>query len=187
MNRRDAISKVEEAARRRGKVQFERVTASGHSFWNGIPLHVNEHLVYVATLDQFRFDGFAVFRWEEVSEFHCGDNERFFERVLRSEGLLERLPKPELVRLDGFASVLEDIRARSRYLIIECENSSSATFHIGELAHLQSEAAFVRYVQANGVKDAKPTRIPLDEITMVRWGENYVEMYGKYSVCETHH
>lgn len=187
MDRREAISKVEEAARRRGKVQFERVTAAGHSFWNGIPLHVNDQLVLVATLDQFRFDGFAVFRWEEVCDLHCGDNERFFERVLRSEGLIERLPRQEAVRLDAWSTVLEDVRERHRHLIIECENSSAATFHIGELARVQSDAAFVRYVQANGIKDAKPTRIALGEITMVRWAEHYVEMYGKYSVCETHH
>lgn len=187
MTRDQAIAIVEEAVRRRGKVQFERHTTAGTTFWNGVPLRVTDELVLVATLDQFRFDGFAVFRWEEVAKIHCGDNERFFERVLRSEGQLECFPRPGPMRLDGWSAVLDDVRVRSRYVIIECERLKSPAFHIGELADVKPDAAFVRYVQANGVKDAKPARIPVEDITMVRWGEHYVEMYGKYCVCETHH
>lgn len=187
MKREQAIAMVEDAARRRGKVQFERVTTAGKTYWNGIPLQVTDELLLIATLDQFRFDGFAVFRWEEIAALHAGDNERFFERVLRSEGIMERFPKPGPVRLDAWATVLDHIRAHHRFVIIECEKLSAPTFHIGELAEVSVDAAFVRYVQANGIKDASPTRIALDDITMVRWAEHYLEMYGKYSVCETHH
>lgn len=187
MSRDQAISTVEDAVRRRGKVQFERATSAGTTFWNGVPLRVTDELVLVATLDQFRFDGFAVMRWDEVVEVHSGDNERFFERVLRTEGLLECFSHPGQVRLDTWLTVLEDVRARHRHLIIECEALPEPAFHIGELFDLTTNAAFVRYIHANGIKDATPTRIPLDDITMVRWGEHYVEMYGKYSVCETHH
>lgn len=187
MSRSQGKALVEEAIRRRGKVQFERLTSAGKTYWNGIPLQLNDELLLVATLDQFRFDGFSAFRWEEVAAIRSGDNERFFERVLRSEGLLERFPQPGPIRLDQWASLLDDVRARSRYAIIECEKLASPTFHIGELAGVKPDAAFVRYVQANGVRDSEPTRIPLSDITMVRWGEHYLEMYGKYCVCETHH
>ena len=178
---------VEEAIRRRGKVQFERLTTAGKTYWNGIPLQVTDELVLVATLDQFRLDGFAVFRWEEVAAVRSGDNERFFERVMRSEGLLSSFARPEPMRLDDMRTVLADLRPRVRFAIIECERLRSPAFHIGELAEVTREAAFLRYVQANGVKDADPTRIPVEDVTMVRWGEHYVEMYGKYCVCETHH
>lgn len=187
MSRDQARALVEEAVRRRGKVQFERLTSAGKTYWNGIPLQVSDELVLVATLDQFRFDGFSIFRWEDVEAIRSGDNERFFERVLRCDGLLERFPHPGSIRLERWPAVLRDIRALSRYAIIECEKLASPTFHIGELADVKPDAAFVRYVQANGVRDAEPTRIPLRDVTMVRWGEHYLEMYGKYCVCETHH
>lgn len=187
MQRDRAISLVEEAISRRGKVQFERLTSAGKTYWNGIPLQVTRELVLVATLDQFRLDGFAVFRWEEVAAVRSGDNERFFERVMRAEGLLSNFTEPEPLRLDDFGTVLADVRARAGYAIIECERLRRPTFHIGELAEVTRDAAFLRYVQANGVKDAKPTRIPVEDVTMVRWGEHYVRMYGKYCVCETHH
>lgn len=168
------------------KVRFVRAGFDTES-WNGFPLMLGDDLVLVRTLDDFRFDGFAVLRLRDVSAVRSGDDERFFERVLRAEGLFEHLAPPKPILLQSMRTVIESVRAHYRYAILECEGNGDEAFFLGEIARVDDEYAWLHYIQVNGTREREASRVPLDEVTTVRFDEQYVNLFGKHCTSEDRH
>lgn len=175
---------LDRAIERRQKVQLERITGGRTTYWNGFPIERTADFVMVRTLDDFRLDGFAVLRLGDVVAARSGDPERFFERVLRSEGLLERMPSPGPIRLDNWVNIVEDVGARHKNAIVECEALDQPEFYLGELVDVDHDALRLLYIHVNGTKEVEPTRVPLDDVTLVRFCERYLELFAKYAVPE---
>ncbi len=180
-----AIAEALHRAVERGeKVQIERGGLE-NEYWNGFPLVVSDDFVLMRTLHDFALDGFAVLRLRDVTAVRSSDTERFFERVLRAEGMLDKVAAPRPVLMRSWRSVLESVRAHYRYAILECEREGE--FLLGELVSVDDESVSLHYLQVNGTRERALTRVSLDELTLVRFDEQYVNLFGKYSVAEDQH
>lgn len=168
------------------KVQIVR-GALAQSTWNGFPLLLADDLVLVRTLRDFAFDGFAILCLRDITAVRAGDVERFFERVIRAEGLDKNLPPPKPILLRSLRNALESVRAHYRYAIIECESTDEDAFFLGEITRVDDEQVHLRYVHVDGTRDSDPTPIDLDAVTLVRFDELYVNLYGRYSLDAHHH
>ncbi len=182
-----AIAEALHRAVERGeKVQIERLGLE-NEHWNGFPLVANDDFVLMRSLHDFTLDGFAVLRVRDITAVRSADTERFFERVLRAEGLLDDLTPPRPVLLRSWRSVLESVRAHYRYAILECEAVDSGDFVLGEVVSVDDDAVSLRYIQVNGTRERELTRVALHDLTLVRFDERYVNYFGKYSVSEDQH
>lgn len=182
-----AIAEALHRAVERGeKVQLEREGLE-NEHWNGFPLVANDDFVLMRSLHDFALDGFAVLRVRDITGVRSADTERFFERVLRAEGMLDSLPPPKPVLMRSWRSVLESVRAHYRYAILECEGVDSGDFVLGEIVSVDDEHASLRYIQVNGTRERELTKVSLHDLTLVRFDEQYVNLFGKYSVGEEHH
>jgi len=65
-------------------------------------------------------------------------------------------------------------------VIVECENLEEPTFTIGEISEILDTSAGIKYFSPTGIIDKKPTEIKYDEITIVKFGNRYTELYSKY-------
>ena len=88
---------------------------------------------------------------------------------------------------DTLIAALEAVRAHYRHAIIECERAEGADFFLGELAGVEGDEATLHYIQVNGMRESGLTRVPLDDITLVRFDERYVNLFGRYALGEDHH
>ena len=158
-----------------------------HPSWNGFPLALCDEFVLVRSLHEFAVNGFAVLRLRDILEVHSTDAERFFARVLRAEGAPERFPAVRPVPLRSWEAVLEAVRLHYRHAIVECEHAEGVRFFLGELAGVDGDDAMLHYIQVNGVREAALTRVPLDDITLVRFDERYVNLFGRYALGEGLH
>jgi hypothetical protein len=184
---REAVVEAIQAAIDGGhKVQFVRQAFEQES-WNGFPLVLGDELVLIRTLHDFAFDGFSILRVADITEVHCGEVERFFERVIKAEGLDRNLPAPRPVLLHSMRTALESVRAHYRHVILECEGVDDDAFYLGEIARVDDEAVELYYIHVNGTRDREVTRVPLDTITLVRFDEQYLRLYGKYCLAEDRH
>ena len=100
----------------------------------------------------------------------------------------------DLVDLDGFGAAtalvpaaLEAVRAHYRHAIIECERPEGSDFFLGELAGVEGDEATLHYIQVNGTREGALTRVPLDDITLLRFDERYVNLFGRYAVADDQH
>ena len=100
---------------------------------------------------------------------------------------LSRIAAPRPVPLRSWHAVLEAVRLHYRHAIIECEHAEGARFFLGELAGVDGDDATLHYIQVNGIREAALTRVPLDDITLVRFDERYVNLFGRYALGEGLH
>ena len=91
------------------------------------------------------------------------------------------------IPLRSWRSVLEAVRLHYRYAIIECERPDGADFFLGELAGVEGDEATLHYIQVNGTREGALTRVPLDDITLLRFDERYVNLFGRYAVADDQH
>jgi len=168
-------------------VQLERASAENPT-WNGFPLALDGDLLLVRTLDDFFLDGFAVMRVRDLVEVRDGAAERFFHKALRAEGLLDALAPAPDVPLRSWRAVFDAVRARYRFAIVECERDDDAGFYLGELvADDDRDSAALHYIQIDGTREGAVTRVPLDEVTLVRFDERYVNLFGRHAVADDRH
>ncbi len=178
---------LQRAIDRDENVQIVRGALGTHPTWNGFPLALGDELVMVRSLHEFAVNGFAVLRLRDITAVLSTDAERFFERVLRAEGSLDEAPVARAVPLRSWRSVLEAARLHYRHAIIECERPEGGDFYLGELAGVDGDEATLHYIQVNGMKEKALTRVALDDITLVRFDERYVNLFGRYAHGEDHH
>jgi hypothetical protein len=180
------LEALQSAIDRGEKVTLERRELSADA-WCGLPLMMSDDFVLLRALRDFYFDGFVVVRLRDITAVRSGEMERFMERVMRAEGFFDNLRPPKPLLLRSWRTVLEGVRAHYRFAIVECENASDDGFYLGEIAEVDDDQMALFYIQANGVRDVVRTEIPLDEVTVVRFDDPYVNLFGKYSVAEDQH
>ena len=186
MSPEDVLEALEAAIERRELVQVTRAGLREEA-WVGTPLAVSERLLLVRSLREFAFDGFAVMRLEDVTAVRAGEAEAFVARVLEAEGMLRALPSPKPLPLGSMRALLEGVRAHYRHAIVECEEADEERFYLGELGSVDGAVLELHYIQVNGTREREATRVPLDEVTLVRFAEQYVSLYGRYALAEGVH
>ncbi len=179
------VAALERAIDRGDNVQLARGFA-GNPTWNGFPLALDGDLLLVRTLHDFDLDGFAVMRVRDLTEVRNGSAERFFRRVLHGEKSLEGLTTPDLP-LSSWRAVMAAVRAKHRFAIVECERGDGSGFFLGELVPDDDvDSVAMHYVHVDGTLEGAVTRVSLDDVTLVRFGERYLNLFGRYAVADHH-
>jgi hypothetical protein len=181
-----AIEEAIQSAIERGTLIQMARDSDAHSFWEGFPLVVSNNLVLMRTVLDFRADGFSVMRLTDIHEVRENESQVFLLHVLRSEGRLENLAPPKPILLRSWRTVLESVKAHYRTAIIECEHSDDG-FLLGELSETDEEETSLYYIFGDGTREAGLTNVAHDEITLVRFGEDYINLLGRYCIAEDKH
>ncbi len=179
------VAALDRAIVRGDNVQLARAFAENPT-WNGFPLALDGDLLLVRTLHDFDLDGFAVMRARDVTEVRNGSAERFFRRVLRGEKALEGMTTPD-VPLGSWRAVVDAVRAKHRFAIVECEHGDVSDFFLGELIEDDDvDSVAMHYVHVDGTREGAVTRVSLDDVTLVRFGERYLDLFARYAVADHH-
>ena len=72
------------------------------------------------------------------------------------------------------------MRPRQRLQRAECERDESASFCIGVVTGIAADSVGVHQFNVVAVWDSSPTTVPFDEITQVRFGDRYANVYSHY-------
>lgn len=172
---REALTRAQAEGR---KVQIEHQTSA--DYFNGFVLGLSDKLVYLRLLGDFQFDGFVVLRLGDLRDVRSGDNERFFERVLRAEGRLEGLKEPPELDLDGVRSVLASLLECEPYVTLEDEDR----FLVGRLERIEGDQVLLTYIRVNGTVDAPACEVSIPAIEVITFGGDYLAMFRKHGSWE---
>jgi hypothetical protein len=181
----DAIRALKRAAEHGECVTME-LTGPAATRVEGVPLAVGRGLVLMRTVQDFDVDGYQVVARHAVNRVRSDEHERFLERVLRDEGQLRRLragasqrAKPTLP-LSGWRGLCRTLEEREELVIVECEGRETDSFLIGPIVAVTSELVSIHHFDATAVWDLAPTTISFGDITRVRFGERYTQVYARY-------
>lgn len=161
-------------------VQVQRAGVSAAA-WNGFVVGVGETCLLLATVREFVQDGYALMRLADVTQVRRGDTEVFFELVMQREGLWPpKDPHPlDASDLMEFDAALRGIQRAAGWAIME--NEPEATFEIGRLVFVGATSVRYRWVTVDGRLLHEVEEVPLDDLTLVRFGEHYLRMFARHA------
>lgn len=164
------------------KVQITR-GYPGEPTHNGFVLGLGRDLVLLHQFHDFYPEVYVALGVADIKRVRSGEHERFWERMFRGEGLMERVGIPYEVPLDDFRSLLAALHGRGQHIIVECEDRKTADhddFFIGRVVALDDETISVLAFDPEGVWDDEPTPIDYQDVTKVQFDTPYINTISKY-------
>ena len=153
------------------KVRVER-GYPGEPAHNGFVLGLGRDLVLLHQFHDFYPEGYAALRMDDIEWVRSGEHERFWDRMLRGEGLMRQIGIPYDVPLSDFESLLASLQARGQHVIVECESPESADdddFLIGRIVALDDDKVTIAHFDSLGRWYDDPAVVPLGGITKVQF------------------
>ncbi|MFN0110700.1 MAG: hypothetical protein ACKVZH_17720 [Blastocatellia bacterium] len=158
-------------------VERRNITAENS---HGFVLQVSDDLVLFQQASDFLIDGYAVIRLEDITSLRSGIYERFFEKMYRGEGVMAQIGELPAVDLSDWKSLLKSLKKIGQNVIIECENLDDGLFYIGKLVRVNQRSVEILHFDALGKWEEEPSTVRYDEITQVRFDEQYIKIFSKY-------
>jgi hypothetical protein len=155
----------------------------GEPTHNGFVLGLGRDLVLLHQFHDFYAEGYTALRVADIKRVRSGEHERFWEEMLRGEGLMDRVGIPHDVPLDDFRSLLTTLHGRGQHVIIECEDPRTADyddFFIGRIVALDDETLSIRCFDSMGRWDDEPCIIAYGDITKIQFDTPYINTLTKY-------
>lgn len=144
-----------------------------------IPLEAGQDLVMVQYLYDFLIDGYKILRIKDITAIRSGNHERFSEKILRDEGILNQVKTPP-VSVNNWGTVLRDILVLEKNIVVECEILGE--FYIGRIVEVSKFTLSLLHFDPLGEWDDEPTQIAFKDISVVSFDDRYSSIMSKYAV-----
>lgn len=147
---------------------------------NGVPLLRSKNLLLIEYYNDFYWDGYKVVRIGDVTGVYYNEEERFYERILKQEGIYKGLNIPELEGMYDWKYLFEKLKKLYQTVIIECEEYDIEDFYIGKVLEIKEKQLQFLYFDTMGRWRERPNEINYNEITSVSFADRYSAIYSKY-------
>lgn len=155
----------------------------GDPIHNGFVLGIGRDLVLLHQFHGFYPEGYTALRVADIKRVRSGEHERFWEAMLRGEGLMGRVGIRYEVPLDDFRSLLGALHGRGQHVIIECESREMADddeFLIGQVVALDDESVSIRHFDSMGAWYEEASVSAYGDITQVQFDTPYINTITMY-------
>ena len=147
----------------------------------GVPVAVENELVVLQRQANFVLDGYCALRTGDITEVEQMDDVPFLKKVMAGEKLYDAVKAPGFA-CRGWQELLEGIMAQyGGWAAVECEgNPEESLYFLGRLMKVDSRYLTMKRVDALGNWLSDPLVLPLDDVTLVSFGDRYLEIFRKY-------
>ena len=172
---------LREAQRLRQLVRLERPEA-GTPFSHGIPIALSSNLVLLREIaaDQFRPDGYGIYRLGDIADIRSDEHERFYERLLAAEGI-ESVPAnlPDVDIRDWVAALGSPYLA-SRLIGVEAEYLPEPEYWVGRLEQVDEVSVSLLCVGSTGEWDSDPLEIEIGDVSCAHFETRYLDVFERH-------
>lgn len=137
-------------------------------------LDYSEKLFLGAVEDDFILDGFEINRQSDIDRLEIKDDACV--KINKRLGLLDGIEVPK-IDLTSWKTVFKSLAKTDFYIIIQ--NQYNDSFYIGKIKKVGKKSVTFKHFDAFGVWQHKE-KIPLTEITSVRFADRYSTNWKKY-------
>jgi hypothetical protein len=155
----------------------------GEPSHNGFVLGLGRDLLLLHQFHDFYLEGYTALLVADIKRVRSGEHERFWEEMLRGEGLMERIGISYQVPLEDFPPLLTFLHGRNQYVIVECEDRKNADyddFFIGRIVSLDDESVSILGFDSVGRWENTPSIIAYSDITKIQFDTPYINTITKY-------
>ena len=140
----------------------------------GVPVAVENELVVLQRQTNFVLDGYCALRTGDITEVEQMDDVPFLKKVMAREKLYDAVKAPDFA-CRGWQELLEGIMAQYGGWAPE-----ESLYFLGRLMKVDSRYLTMKRVDALGNWLSDPLVLPLDDVTLVSFGDRYLEIFRKY-------
>ena len=150
------------------------------NYYNLIPLTSSDKLFFSINEDDFIFDGYGIFRFKDMIKVEIKND--LCDIILKNEGLTSNIVIPN-IDISNWKTVFESLRCINKNIIIENQIDGideDEELVVGRIEKIYKNFAYVWIVDADGIWDDSPIRVPYSGITNITFGSRYVDIFSKY-------
>ena len=143
------------------------------------PSKISDRLFLGAKHDDFLLDGFEIHRFCDMTKIKLNDDKR--NEILKAEGIVDALTVPD-IDLNDWHSVFIFLQKIEKNIIVEKESldDDECEFAIGHIEKELKNKILFKDFDADGIWQDELLEIPFSQITTVKFGSRYVEVFSKY-------
>jgi len=172
-------TKLKEHIENRNELRIERKKIDTNPL-NCVPLVLSEKLLLIAYIYDFEQDGYMIIRIKDISSIKYGDSQKFSEKILRNEGVLDKIVSPPITQIDNWEIVFKQLKMAENNIIIECESVENGEFYIGKIVEVNKNNLMFLNFNGAGEWDKEPTKILYRNITSISLNKKYTLTISKY-------
>ena len=162
-------------------VQIFRTVCGQEENLSGFILGMSSHILLLQLNNEFMLDGYAVIRLDDFDSVRHSSYERTHQKIFKAEGLLSAgygFDRP--LPLTSWTALLKALKAYDLHVIVENINNDALDFWIGPIKRVSEKAVTIHNYNPDGQLDDKPTTIPLEAISVLKFGDRYSTIFRKY-------
>lgn len=126
-----------------------------------------------------------IIRIKDITGVKRSDSEKFSDFILKKEGILNQIKLPNIVNVDDFKVVFQELKILEKNIIVECENIDISDFYIGKIIKVNNNSVLFLHFDGVGEWREEPSLIPFKEITSISFDKRYINIISKYiKPCE---
>ena len=161
------------------KILREIDSKSARSFSGYIVDYSKEFLVLQES-DDFLLKGFKIIPLNTIIEIRYNDNDKCYDRIMRSEKVWDKINYTHIVDLSNWSKIFTTIKELGFNVIIENEHPMENTFDIGPITKVKEKHVRIRYFNAEGLLRPYTTKFKWKFITVVTFDDRYINVFSKY-------
>ena len=89
---------------------------------NGYIVDYSENFILLQETDDFEIEGYVIFPVSTISKNLFSNNDKYFHKIMHSEGIVDRIENKYKIDLTNWATILKSIKKLSFNIIIENED-----------------------------------------------------------------
>ena len=126
-----------------------------------------------------QFDEYMVVRTRDISLCTSSESNEYCERLMRREGLWQRVPRwVKSLPVGGWPELVADLVGK----VVSLEDEIKEEFYIGPIREAQAKHAAIHYFDGCGQLQ-EVEKVAYRRITLLRFGNRYCTIHAKYMSC----
>lgn len=159
----------------------------GMSNIHGYLLDGSREWLLVQNIYDFHLNGYSIIRRKDIKKLRYDDRDKCFESILKKEGVTKKVINKYKIRLDDIKTILECLKKIKLHFIIECEERKDDIFVIGKIAEIKNDFLIFNDYDACGKWRKEHSIITYSKITIIRFDEEYINIFSKYVIRPPKH
>ena len=148
---------------------------------SGFILKMTKDFLLLQVADNFILDGYAIIRQDDYDSIRSSPYEKNYKKIFKSEGILDTTyGLDKNIDLTSWENILQDLKKYDYHVIVENTNKDFLDFFIGPIKKVTKNTVSIHHYDPTGKLDKRPTKIKLDKIKTIKFGDRYSTIFRKY-------
>jgi len=131
---------------------------------------------------EFHLDGYSLIRVKDLAEIQSVLVEKYFDKMLRSEGVIQHVGIESKIRLSSMPAALRRLGEMAALVSLECEFPEDALFFAGRVVKVDRKNTQLRTFDVLGRWDPELVEVVTATTSSVSWDTEYLRVFSKHLV-----